>query len=241
MDSRVSRNDGKGESRASSQNPAGRGEAGIIPTPPPSRGGVKAALLAAMLVLFIAAMALPAAQAQQIGRPATRAEIAILDRDVRADGKGLPEGAGSVAAGERLYEQKCAACHGDFGEGAGRMPALTGGEGTLNTDRPRRTIGSYWPFAPTIFDYLTRAMPFGHAATLSAREAYALTAFLLDLNDIVGEDFIASAKTLPGVKMPNREGFTTAPRPRSPATRCMRACRKPPRIIARATRKEPRP
>ena len=187
------------------------------------------------VLLLPLALAAPVA-AGGIGRPATQAEIAAADTDVRGDGAGLPPGAGTVARGEEIYEERCAACHGDFGEGQGNMPALMGGEGTLKTQRPKRTIGSFWPFAPTIFDYLRRAMPFGEPVRLSAEEAYALTAYLLAINGIVGEDFIATARSLPAVKMPNRNGFVADDRPRHPAARCMSACRQPPRIIARAPR-----
>ncbi len=172
------------------------------------------------------------------GRAAMPEEIAAQNLDVRGDGAGLPEGSGSVAQGEALYAERCAACHGEFGEGAGRMPALIGGEDSLTTDRPRRTVGSFWPHAPTVFDYVRRAMPFGHAATLSADETYALTAFILNANGIVEDDFIADRRTLPAVKMPNRDGFVPDDRPWKPAARCMSDCRTPPRIVSRARKEE---
>lgn len=190
-----------------------------------------------MISLLPVFASLPAHAGQGIGRQASAGEIAAVDTDVRGDGAGLPPGSGSVAQGEALYEEKCAACHGDFGEGTGRMPALIGGEGSLATDRPRRTIGSFWPFAPSLFDYLRRAMPFGQAGSLSAAETYALTAFLLNINGIAKEDFIASRESLPGVKMPNRAGFVITPRPASPNTRCMKKCRAPARVMARAKAK----
>lgn len=179
----------------------------------------------------------------EIGTPATEAAIAALDRDVRADGKGLPPGKGTVAQGEAVYAEKCAACHGEFGEGAGRNPALIGGEGSLATDRPRRTVGSFWPHAPTLFDYIRRAMPLGYGNTLSDDETYALTAFILELNGIVTGDFIADMHTLPRVRMPNAEGFRRhAPPARSTARRCMRQCRgKPARVTRRAARRGDEP
>jgi len=194
----------------------------------------------ASLVALAAFLALGAASraGDGPGRPATPEEIAALDLDVRADGAGLPAGSGSVERGEALYAEKCAACHGEFGEGVGRMPALIGGEGTLATDRPRRTVGSFWPHAPTVFDYVRRAMPFGHAATLTADETYALTAFILNANGIVEDDFVADGKSLPAMEMPNRGGFLPDDRPRRPAVRCMSDCRRPPRIVSRARREE---
>ena len=192
----------------------------------------------AFALAAILAPGIPPLAADGPGRAATPEEISALDLDVRADGAGLPEGSGSVAEGEALYAERCAACHGEFGEGVGRMPALIGGEDTLATDRPRRTVGSFWPHAPTVFDYLRRAMPFGHAATLSAEETYALTAFILNANGIVGDDFIADRRTLPAVKMPNRDGFLPDDRPRKPAVRCMSDCRRPPRIVSRAGKEE---
>ncbi len=193
-------------------------------------------LLRLLAPLLLFSLVAGARAGENIGRPATPAEVAAADTDVRGDGAGLPPGGGTVARGEALYEEKCAACHGDFGEGQGGMPALMGGEGSLRSERPKRTIDSFWPYAPTIFDYLRRAMPLGEHARLSAEEAYALTAFLLAINGIVGEDFVATARSLPRVKMPNRDGFTADDRPRHPATRCMKECRRPPRIIARAPR-----
>jgi cytochrome c len=187
-----------------------------------------------------AAPALAAPAADGPGRPATPAEIAARDIDVRGpDGAGLPPGRGSVSEGEAVYAARCAACHGEFGEGVGRMPALIGGEETLATDRPRRTIGSFWPYAPTLFDYLRRAMPFGEAHSLSVNEIYALVAFLLEANGIVDADFEATPASLPDVRMPNRDGFVPDTRRRITAPRCFRNCLKtPPRIIAVAP---PRP
>jgi S-disulfanyl-L-cysteine oxidoreductase SoxD len=163
------------------------------------------------------------------GRPATPAEIAGWDIDVRGDdGAGLPAGQGSVAAGAAVYGEQCGACHGTFGEGEGRFPKLAGGIGTLTHDRPELTVGSYWPFAPTLWDYINRAMPTQTPHTLSADDVYALTAYILRLNDIVSADFIADRNSLPKVKMPNRDSFVwTDPRPDTTATPCMTACADP--------------
>ena len=160
------------------------------------------------------------------GKPATAAEIAGWDIDVRGeDGAGLPAGKGSVQRGADVFAEQCAACHGTFGEGEGRFPKLVGGNGTLRDDRPELTIGSYWPFAPTLFDYINRAMPMPAPHALPADDVYALTAYLLNLNDIVPGDFVADRDSLPKVKMPNRDHFTwTDPRPDTNAKPCMSAC-----------------
>ena len=195
-----------------------------------------------ILLLMMAWVAVPAHAGgkrggEGIGTPMTPAEIAAIDRDVRPDGRGLPEGSGMAMTGESTYLEKCAACHGEFGEGLGRIPALMGGEGTLATDTPRRTIGSFWPHAAGVFDYIRRAMPEGHAFSLPPAQVYALTAYLLQINGIVEEDFVASAQTLPKVRMPNRDGFVMPPHPRAQGRRCMSDCRKPPRVIAVAPRR----
>jgi mono/diheme cytochrome c family protein len=160
------------------------------------------------------------------GKAATPAEIAGWDIDARGDdGAGLPAGKGSVQRGADVFAEQCAACHGTFGEGEGRFPKLVGGNGTLRDDRPELTIGSYWPFAPTLFDYINRAMPMPMPHTLPADDVYALTAYLLNLNDIVSGDFVADRDSLPKVKMPNRDHFTwTDPRPDTNAKPCMSAC-----------------
>jgi cytochrome c len=163
------------------------------------------------------------------GKPATPAEIAGWDIDVRGDdGKGLPPGKGDVQHGADVFADQCAACHGTFGEGEGRYPKLVGGKGTLKADRPEPTVGSYWPFAPTLWDYIDRAMPFPAPHSLSADDVYALTAYILNLNDIVGSDFVADRDSLPKVKMPNHDHFVwTDPRPDTADKPCMSACVKP--------------
>jgi mono/diheme cytochrome c family protein len=160
------------------------------------------------------------------GKPASPAEIAGWDIDVRGDdGAGLPPGKGSVIQGAEVYADQCAICHGAFGEGEGRMPKLVGGIGTLKHDRPELTVGSYWPFAPTLWDYINRAMPMQAPRTLSADDVYALTTYILHLNDIVSSDFVADRDSLPKVKMPNRDSFIwTDPRPDTTAKPCMSAC-----------------
>ncbi len=143
-----------------------------------------------------------------IGRTATEEEISAWDIDVRPDGLGLPEGRGTVAEGGVIFDENCAACHGDFGEGIDRWPVLAGGQGTLTDERPNKTVGSYWPYLSTVYDYVRRAMPFGNARSMSDDDVYALTAYILYLNDIVTEeDFELSQETFASVKMPNEANF----------------------------------
>jgi S-disulfanyl-L-cysteine oxidoreductase SoxD len=142
-----------------------------------------------------------------IGREAKPEEIAGWDIDIRPDGQGLPPGLGSVKDGETLFVRRCAGCHGEFGEGVGRWPVLSGGNGTLANDRPVKSIGSYWPYASTIFDYVRRAQPFGNAQSLSNDETYAVVAYLLFLNDIVDEKLVLTKETFLKIKMPNEAGF----------------------------------
>jgi len=163
------------------------------------------------------------------GQIATPAEIKGWNIDARGDdGAGLPPGKGSVEKGAEVFAEQCAACHGTFGEGEGRFPKLVGGAGTLRNDRPELTVGSYWPFAPTLFDYINRAMPMPAPHTLSSDDVYALTAYILNLNDIVPNEFVADRDSLPKVKMPNRDHFIwTDPRPDTMAKPCMNACTDP--------------
>ena len=163
------------------------------------------------------------------GTRATPEQIAGWDIDARGDdGAGLPAGRGTVERGAEVYAEQCAACHGTFGEGEGRFPKLVGGAGTLRHDRPELTVGSYWPFAPTLWDYINRAMPMPAPHTLSADDVYALTAYILNLNDIVQGDFVADRESLPKVKMPNRDSFLwTDPRPDTTARPCMNECADP--------------
>jgi len=165
-------------------------------------------------ITLAAANVAPAADAHfGIGRAATPAEIAGWDIDIRADGQGLPPGRGSVSEGQRIFAETCAACHGQNGEG---KPAdqLVGGFGTLTTEKPVRTVGSYWPYATTLFDFIRRAMPFNAPQSLSADQVYAVSAYILYLNKIVAADAVLDASSLPKIEMPNRGGFSSPdPRP----------------------------
>jgi cytochrome c len=159
-----------------------------------------------------------------IGRVPTAEEIRGWDIDVDGDGRGLPAGQGSVATGKAVYEAKCAACHGARGNG-GPAPDLAGGIGTLATAKPVRTVGSFWPYAPPVFDYVRRSMPWNKPMSLSTEEVYAVTGYVLHLNGLVPENALMNAQTLPAVRMPNRNGFVTLARePEIPGVRCMSSC-----------------
>ena len=183
--------------------------------------------LAAALLTAAASFASAAEPGQfGYGSAATPAQIAGWDIDGRGqDGAGLPPGKGTVDKGAEVYAEQCAACHGTFGEGEGRFPKLAGGVGSLRDERPEPTIGSYWPFAPTLWDYINRAMPMPAPHTLSADDVYALTAYILSLNDLVPNEFVADRSSLPKVIMRNRDNFIwTDPRPDTMAKPCMNAC-----------------
>ena len=147
-----------------------------------------------------------------LGRGATPAEIAGWDISIPPDGTGLPGGSGTALTGAPVYEQKCQSCHGAKGAGQPN-DRLVGGHGTLASAAPVRTIGSYWPYATTVFDYVRRSMPYTESQSLTNDEVYAVTAYLLHLNGIIGEREEMNALTLPKVKMPNRDGFVIMHRP----------------------------
>ncbi len=142
-----------------------------------------------------------------LGREAHPAEIAAWDIDVRPDGQGLPAGEGDVWTGEEVFVEKCAVCHGDFGEAVGRWPVLAGGWNTLEDADPVKTIGSYWPYLSTVYDYVNRAMPFGYAQSLEPDEIYAITAYLLYLNNLVEDDFVLNNENFTEVRLPNEDNF----------------------------------
>jgi S-disulfanyl-L-cysteine oxidoreductase SoxD len=197
-------------------------------------------LLLALSMMFPASSFASAAEPGHIGQTqkpghfgygltATPEQISGWDIDVRGDdGAGLPAGKGTVNRGAEVFAEQCAGCHGTFGEGEGRFPKLVGGAGTLRHDRPELTVGSYWPFAPTLWDYINRAMPMQAPHTLSADDVYALTAYILNLNNVVPDEFVADRESLPKLKMPNRDNFIwTDPRPDTAAKPCMNACADP--------------
>ena len=165
------------------------------------------------VALLAAGLALPAAAAEPpfgFGRAATPQEIAGADIDIHPDGTGLPPGSGSVEQGAALYAATCAACHGEHGDKPiSPSLLLKGGAGTLATPEAVQTVGSYWPYATTLFDYIRRAMPFAAPRSLSDDQVYAVTAYLLRLNGIVPDGTVLDAASLPAIRMPNRDGFTS--------------------------------
>lgn len=212
-------------------------------------------LVLAMIGGLSCAIAPPVASAQKIavsenakasaklglGRPALPEEIKAWDTDVRPDGSGLPVGKGTAKQGDEIFQAQCASCHGEFGQGVGRWPVLAGGAGTLKADRPDKTVGSFWPDLSTVFDYIKRAMPYGNANSLSNDEIYALTAYILTMNDVIkDENFELNEKTFTSVKMPNAAAFYDDDREivekrfwnKEP---CMKDCRPAaPKVIGRA-------
>jgi S-disulfanyl-L-cysteine oxidoreductase SoxD len=160
------------------------------------------------VLALCASAALRAAQSPNLGRPLTPDEIKKMDITVVPDGRGLPAGSGSVSSGAAVYAKYCQSCHGE--KGAGKpQDQLTGGLGTLATQKPIKTPASYWPVATTLFDYIRRAMPITSPQSLSSDEVYAVTAYILSIDGIVPADAVLDAKTLPRVKMPNKDGFVS--------------------------------
>ena len=151
----------------------------------------------------------PAQEGPDLGVPATPEEISAWDISIGPDGEGLPAGSGTAEQGSAIYAFECIACHGQ--EGAGQLnDRLVGGHGTLAGLAPVKTVGSYWPYATTVFDYIRRAMPYTASLSLSNDEVYGLTAYLLYLNGIIGEQDVMDAQSLPQVEMPNRDNFVLA-------------------------------
>lgn len=145
-------------------------------------------------------------QSPGLGENVSAEEIAVADFVILPNGDGLPEGSGTATDGALVYQQYCIACHGEKGTG-GINDTLSGGHGSLTTDQPQKTVGSFWPYATTVFDYVRRAMPLQTPGVLSNNELYAVTAYLLYVNDVIGENDEIDAETLPDVKMPNRDNF----------------------------------
>lgn len=194
---------------------------------PAARAGIRATVgFLGLLIPMVGAAEPPGHYGY--GMPATPAQIAGWNIDVRPDGTGLPPGSGSVQAGGEIFQTQCASCHGTFGEGMGRFPKLAGGQGSLTADRPEKTVGSYWPYATTLWDYIHRAMPFYAPQSLSDDDVYALVAYVLNLNNIVDADFVASRDNLASIRMPNRDGFYRPdPRPDTHDSTCMKDCKAP--------------
>jgi len=164
---------------------------------------------AIVLAVTSAAVMVSAAEGPGLGVRLSESEAAALDFVVMPDGRGLPEGSGDAQQGLVVYQRECRICHGDGGQG-GPNDRLAGGVGSLTGEAPVKTIGSYWPYATTVFDYVRRAMPYHQPGNLSADEVYAVTAYLLAENGVIDRGQVMDAESLPEVQMPNREGFSWA-------------------------------
>ncbi len=179
------------------------------PASPPAGPFLRLCLLGFGVLMAAASLPVCAAAADDVprlGRPLSPAEAAGAGMTIFADGRGLPAGSGEARLGRQIFAQHCERCHGAGGRG-GSAPELVGGTAPLNSARPDRTIGLLWPFAPTLFDFNWRAMPMDKPGSLTADEAYAVTAYLLFAEGLVGETAVMNRQTLPNVKMPNRSGF----------------------------------
>lgn len=210
----------------------------------PKTSPVRVALAGLTIALVGLAAAAPVAYAEAkktygLGRAATEAEVKAWDIDVRPDGQGLPVGKGNAAKGEAIFAAKCAICHGDFAEGVDRWPVLAGGRDTLKSEDPVKTVGSYWPYLSTVYDYIYRAMPFGNAQTLKPNEVYSLVAYILLMNDVITDDqFELSNKTFTSIKMPNEKNFIDDERPDTATLKqgepCMKDCKTDVKITKKA-------
>jgi S-disulfanyl-L-cysteine oxidoreductase SoxD len=169
----------------------------------------KASLLVPMMVLAASSVAMAQSPVYKVGRPPTEAELRAWDNVVGTDGKELPPGSGNAKDGAKVFAGKCSFCHGATAI-EGPAPRLVGGVDSLSTKTPNPTLGSYWPFATTVWDYINRSMPRDAEGSLTPDQVYAVTAFLLYKNDIIKESDVLDAKTLLKVQMPNRNGFFPA-------------------------------
>jgi cytochrome c len=176
-------------------------------TPPRLQGKLLCVLALTAAAIFIAGTAL-AGPGPDLGRQARPEEVASWEIDIQPDGKGLPPGVGTSTEGRVVYDAKCAPCHGQKGT-EGPADPLVGGIGSLSSKKPVKTVGSYWPYATTLFDYVRRAMPYNAPKSLSNDEVYAVSAYILFLNGIIAPEARMDAKTLPQVRMPNRDGFVS--------------------------------
>lgn len=175
--------------------------------------------IAALAAVTLCVVTAAAAQSPTfgVGRAPAAGELNAIDIEILPDGRGLPPGRGTAAIGRDVYARRCETCHGPTGR-EGPQDVLAGGQGSLTTARPQKTVGSYWPYATTLWDYIRRSMPFDHPGTMTVDEVYAASAYVLFLSGIVGERDVLDQTTLPQVQMPNRNGFVADPRPDVGAT-----------------------
>lgn len=163
-------------------------------------------------------MALSGAQAGEkygFGTTPTAEEIAAIDIDAMPDGRGLPPGSGTAVQGKAVFEENCAACHGEDMAGVKETggAALIGGRGSIGTPETKKTVESFWPYASTLFDYVKRAMPFSEPGSLTNDQVYAVSAYILAKGNIIADDMVLDATSLPKVEMPNKDGFIADARP----------------------------
>ena len=200
--------------------------------------GLVKCILSFALIIFLTSTTIANDRKFNLGEIASKEEVAGWDIDVRPDGLGAPIGSGTALFGEEIYTEQCAACHGDFGEGADRWPPLVGGEDSFASHDPEKTTSSYWPYASTIYDYIYSAMPYGNSQSLSYDETYGIVAYLLYMSDIIEEDFVLSDINIGEIEMPNRDGFLLPdPRPDIMNTQgnpCMSNCKVSTKIIGKA-------
>lgn len=193
-------------------------------------------MAALLLTLWITQTSFAQSPTYGVGRKPTGEEIKAWDIAIGTDGKGLPPGRGTVAAGKEVYTKRCVECHGADGK-SGKHDMLVGGQGTLQSGKPVKTVGSYWPFATTLWDHIHRAMPFDRPGTLSTDQVYAVTAYLLYLNGIIGENEGIDAQSLPNLTMPNRNGFVPDPRPDTHPSRKSEVAKRKPAVSPAAKAK----
>jgi cytochrome c len=168
----------------------------------------------------------PLPEKPRYGQPVSEADLAAWNIDIQSsDGRGLPAGRGTVAEGQKLFQSRCVACHGEAAKGGSMYGSMVGGIGSFKTAKRVVTPGSMYPYAPIFFDYIRRTMPMDAPQTLSANEVYALSAYLLNLNGLIPATAVMDQNTLARVQMPNRDGFVTDTRPDVKATRCMSNCK----------------
>ncbi len=184
------------------------------------------AIAATLLAAFASSSAFAVTQADfKIGAAVSEDDLSLWNIDVTTpDGRGLPPGKGSVSEGEKIFAEQCVTCHGEKAAGGSMYGSMVGGVGSFLTDKRKLTPGSMYPYAPILFDYIRRAMPMTAPESLTNDEAYALSAYILNLNDLVPADGVLDAKAITAIKMPNRDGFMVDDRPDTKAVRCMENC-----------------